>query len=58
MSTQKSKKVLSCRGYIFSRKINDNFIPQRVQNLVIKDFAKRKNNEGFHATVKRDGTGY
>ena len=22
------------------------------------DFAKRKNNEGFHATVKRDGTGY
>lgn len=31
------------RGYIFSRKINGNFIPQRVQNLVIRDFASRKN---------------
>lgn len=31
------------RGYIFSREINGNFIPQRVQNLVIKDFASRKN---------------
>lgn len=30
------------RGYIFSREINGNFIPQRVQNLVIKDFAIRK----------------
>ena len=30
------------RGYIFSRSINSNFIPQRVQNLVIRDFAERK----------------
>ncbi|MDA9956138.1 hypothetical protein N9D06_01745 [Candidatus Pelagibacter sp.] len=30
------------RGYIFSRSINKNFIPQRVQNLVIRDFAYRK----------------
>lgn len=30
------------RGYIFSRNINGNFIPQRVQNLVIRDFADRK----------------
>jgi len=30
------------RGYIFSRSINKNFIPQRVQNLVIRDFAARK----------------
>ena len=33
--------MLSFRGYIFSRKINGNFIPQRVQNLVIKDFCDR-----------------
>ena len=31
------------RGYIFSREINGNYIPQRVQNLVIKDFSFRKN---------------
>jgi sporadic carbohydrate cluster protein (TIGR04323 family) len=31
------------RGYIFSRVIDGNFIPQRVQNLVIKDFCQRKN---------------
>jgi len=30
------------RGYIFSRSIDNNFIPQRVQNLVIRDFAFRK----------------
>lgn len=29
------------RGYIFSNKIGDSFIPQRVQNLVIKDYAIR-----------------
>ena len=29
------------RGYIFSRAIGANFIPQRVQNLVIRDFAER-----------------
>lgn len=43
MYTQKLKnKPKGYRGYIFSREINGNFIPQRVQNLVIKDFAERK----------------
>lgn len=41
MRVQKHKKGF--RGYIFSRKINGNFIPQRVQNLVIREFANRKN---------------
>lgn len=40
MKIQKHKKGF--RGYIFSRKINGNFIPQRVQNLVIREFANRK----------------
>lgn len=42
MSTQKLRKDLGFRGYIFSRDIKGNFIPQRVQNLVIKDFCIRK----------------
>ena len=42
MSFQNYKKKKGYRGYIFSRKIDGNFIPQRVQNLVIKDFATRK----------------
>ena len=36
-------KKQNFRGYIFSRKIDGNFIPQRVQNLVIKDFCNRNN---------------
>jgi sporadic carbohydrate cluster protein (TIGR04323 family) len=43
MIIQKSKNQKGFRGYIFSREINGNFIPQRVQNLVIKDFASRNN---------------
>ena len=35
--------MLGFRGYIFSRKIDSNFIPQRVQNLVIKDYCERNN---------------
>ena len=35
--------MLGFRGYIFSRKIDGNFIPHRVQNLVIKDYCERKN---------------
>lgn len=35
--------MLGFRGYIFSRKIDGNFIPHRVQNLVIKDYCDRKN---------------
>jgi len=30
-------------GYIFSRKINNNYIPQKVQNLVIRDYCFRNN---------------
>ena len=30
-------------GYIFSRKINSNYIPQKVQNLVIRDYCHRNN---------------
>ena len=30
-------------GYIFSREIKNNYIPQKVQNLVIRDYAKRLN---------------
>ena len=44
MNIQKFKKNnKGYRGYIFSRDINFNFIPHRVQNLVIKDFAERNN---------------
>ncbi len=42
MKIQKHKNK-GFRGYIFSREINGNFIPQRVQNLVIKDFSIKKN---------------
>ena len=35
-------KNLGYRGYIFSKEIGGNFIPQRVQNLVIKDYANKK----------------
>tara|TARA_B100000686_G_C16051794_1_gene600321 strand:- start:119 stop:538 length:420 start_codon:yes stop_codon:yes gene_type:complete len=31
------------RGYVFSRPIKGNLIPQKVQNLVIRDYALRKN---------------
>lgn len=30
-------------GYIFSRKINNSYIPQKVQNLVIRDYCIRNN---------------
>ena len=39
----KNKKISGYRGYIFTNKIAGNFIPQRVQNLVIKDYCERKN---------------
>ena len=35
--------MLGFRGYIFSRTIDSNFIPQRVQNLVVKDYCERCN---------------
>ena len=31
------------RGYIFSRPIKNSLIPQKVQNLVIRDYCSRKN---------------
>jgi sporadic carbohydrate cluster protein (TIGR04323 family) len=31
----------SWRGYVFSRAINNNHIPQRVQNLVIRDYCQK-----------------
>lgn len=31
------------RGYIFSRPFHDERVPQNVQNLVIRDFCKKKN---------------
>jgi sporadic carbohydrate cluster protein (TIGR04323 family) len=31
------------RGYISSRKINGNFIPQKLQNLALRDFANSNN---------------
>ena len=36
----KFKKV---KGYIFSREINGTIIPQKVQNLVIREYCKNKN---------------
>ena len=41
MKNQKSKSNNWYIGYIFSRNIDKNFIPQKVQNLVIRDFATR-----------------
>lgn len=31
------------RGYIASRDVNGNTVPQRVQNLVVRDYARNKN---------------
>lgn len=42
MSPQKLK-AKGYRGYIFSRPIKNNLIPQKVQNLVIRDYCARKN---------------
>ena len=41
MKSQTSKGNNWFIGYIFSRNINGSFIPQKVQNLVIRDFATR-----------------
>ena len=42
MSPQKLR-TKGFRGYIFSRPIKNNLIPQKVQNLVIRDYCARKN---------------
>lgn len=31
------------RGYVFSRSIGDHRVPQHIQNLVIRDYAKQRN---------------
>lgn len=36
---------LGYRGYIASRAVNGNSIPQRVQNLVVREYAQNKNIE-------------
>ena len=41
MKNQK-KSNKGYRGYIFSRKVKGILIPQKVQNLVIRDYAERK----------------
>jgi len=44
MSSQIPKrKTSSFRGYVSSRPINGNIIPQSLQNLKIRDYAKSKN---------------
>lgn len=37
----KKNKINWYCGYIFSREINNSFIPQKVQNLVIRDYAQK-----------------
>ena len=37
----KKNKINWHCGYIFSREINNSFIPQKVQNLVIRDYAQK-----------------
>lgn len=36
------KTAKEWRGYVFSRPINGQIIPQRVQNLVIREYAKKR----------------
>ena len=35
--------VKGYKGYIFSRSVGGGFTPQRVQNLVIREYAKKLN---------------
>lgn len=37
------KKNLKVRGYIFSREFYGERVPQHIQNIVIRDFCKKKN---------------
>ena len=43
MKNQTSNKSKFFKGYISSRKLNGSYIPQKLQNLAIRDFAERKN---------------
>jgi len=38
-----NEQALGWRGYVSSLPINGNTVPQRVQNLVIRDYARRHN---------------
>ena len=41
------------RGYVSSRAINGNLIPQSLQNLKIRDYANAKNLGFIHPTSKK-----
>jgi sporadic carbohydrate cluster protein (TIGR04323 family) len=53
MKNQIFNKEHWCIGYIFSREIKNSYIPQKVQNLVIRDYAKR-----LKANLKLSATEY
>ena len=42
------------RGYIFSRKIAGQIIPQRVQNLVIRDYCEKRDHEFLLSATEYD----
>jgi len=35
-------KIKECRGYISSRSFSDNWVPQHIQNTIIRDFCNKK----------------
>ena len=43
-------------GYIFSREIDGNIIPQKVQNLVIRDYTQRQKKK-FIYILKENSSG-
>ena len=51
MKIQKSKKSWYM-GYIFSREIDGNIIPQKVQNLVIRDYCKQNGYQYLLSSVE------
>lgn len=40
------------KGYVFSREINGSFIPQRVQNAVIREYVKKQGNHFLLSAVE------
>lgn len=40
------------KGYVFSRSVRGSFTPQRVQNLVIRDYVKRKSKNFLLSAVE------
>ena len=33
------------KGYVFSRKFNGNLTPQKIQNIILRDYSLKKNYE-------------